>query len=43
MAVKHGWSPAGAANEAKNKDSGIDVDQLYNDYDKLIELDKKIA
>ncbi len=32
-----------AANEAKNKDSGIDVDQLYNDYDKLIELGRKIA
>lgn len=44
----HEWqeSMAGlllAANEAKNKDSGIDVDQLYNDYDKLIELGRKIA
>lgn len=42
MAGKHGCSPAGAANEAKNKDSGIDVDQLYDDYDKLIELGRKI-
>lgn len=44
----HEWqeSMAGlllAANEANNKDSGIDVDQLHNDYDKLIELGRKIA
>lgn len=31
-----------AANEAKNKNSGIDVDQLYDDYDKIIELGRKI-
>lgn len=30
------------ANEAKNKNSGIDVDQLYDDYDKIIELGRKI-
>lgn len=30
-----------AANEAKN--SGIDVDQLYDDYDKIIELVRMIS
>lgn len=43
----HEWQESMAglllvANEAKNKDSGIDVDQLYNDYDKIIELGRKI-
>ena len=43
----HEWQESMAglllvANEAKNKNSGIDVDQLYDDYDKIIELGRKI-